>query len=127
MTILVASCDHVPISPIKLSPARRGLRSILTLLLTLPWLLPAYAAVEVYDYPDQIRKGNGGYLHQGNVYLTGRPGVTVFNRAGEKIETIPIDSGWTANVCFGGRDRDILFITAKESVYTPKMRVKGVR
>ena len=63
--------------------------------------------------------------HQGNVYLTGR-GVTVFDREGRKIETIPIDSGWTANVCFGGQARDILFITAQESVYTLKMAVKGV-
>jgi gluconolactonase len=51
----------------------------------------------------------------------------VFDKAGEKIKTIPIDSAWTANVCFGGSDRDILFITAKESVYTLKMLVKGVR
>lgn len=63
---------------------------------------------------------------QGNVYLTGRVGVSVFNKNGEKIETILIDSGWTANACFGGRDRDVLFITAKESVYTLQMTVKGV-
>lgn len=64
--------------------------------------------------------------NQGNVYVTGRAGVTVFNREGQKVQTIPIDAGWTANVCFGGRDRDILFITAQESVYTLKMAVKGV-
>jgi gluconolactonase len=64
--------------------------------------------------------------NQGNLYLTGR-GVTVFNAAGEQIKHIPIDSGWTANVCFGGADRDLLFITAKESLYTLKMRVKAVR
>lgn len=64
--------------------------------------------------------------NQGNLYLTGH-GVTVFNAAGEKIKHIPIDSGWTANVCFGGVDRDLLFITAKESLYTLKMNVKGVR
>ena len=63
---------------------------------------------------------------EGNVYLTGR-GVTVFNAAGEKIKHIPISSGWTANVCFGGEDQQILFITAKESVYTLEMRVRGVR
>ena len=41
---------------------------------------------------------------KGNVYLTGK-GVTVFNSKGEKIETIAIDAPWTANVCFGGKDR----------------------
>jgi gluconolactonase len=61
---------------------------------------------------------------KGNVYLTGR-GVTVFNSKGEKIETIPIDAPWTANVCFGGKDRKTLFVTASKSVFTLKMKVKG--
>lgn len=62
----------------------------------------------------------------GNVYLTGK-GVTVFNAAGQKIEHIPINAGWTANVCFGGKDGQTLFITAQKSVYTLKMQVKGVK
>jgi gluconolactonase len=61
---------------------------------------------------------------KGNVYLTGR-GVTVFNSKGEKLENIPVDAPWTANVCFGGKDRKTLFITASKSVYTLKMKVKG--
>jgi gluconolactonase len=63
--------------------------------------------------------------NEGNIYLTGR-GVTVFNSAGEKIEHIDIDAGWTANVCFGGRDGHTLFITAQESLFALRMRVKGV-
>ncbi len=62
---------------------------------------------------------------EGNVYLTGR-GVTVFNPEGVQIDHIPIDEGWTANVCFGGKDRDTLFITAMDSLYAIKTRVKGV-
>jgi gluconolactonase len=49
----------------------------------------------------------------------------VFNSNGEKIDEIPIDEGWTANVCFGGRDRDTLFVTAMDSLYAVKMKVKG--
>ncbi len=63
---------------------------------------------------------------KGNIYLTGR-GVTVFNPSGEQIEHIPIDARWTANICFGGKDMDILFITASEYLYALKMQVKGVR
>jgi gluconolactonase len=63
--------------------------------------------------------------NEGNVYLTGK-GVHVFNSAGEKIEHIAIDESWTANVCFGGKDRDTLFITAMDSLYALQMRVKGV-
>ena len=63
---------------------------------------------------------------EGNIYLTGR-GVTVFNPAGEQIEQIPIDAGWTANVTFGGKDRHTLFITAQKSLYALRMRVKGAQ
>jgi gluconolactonase len=63
--------------------------------------------------------------NEGNVYLTGN-GVTVFNPAGEKIEHIQINEPWTANVCFGGKDQDTLFITASKSLYSVKMRTKGV-
>jgi gluconolactonase len=62
---------------------------------------------------------------QGNVYLTGR-GVSVFNRAGTKIEQIDVPENWTANVCFGGADRKTLFITASKGLYGLKMKVKGV-
>ena len=37
-----------------------------------------------------------------------------------------IPEDWTANVCFGGKERNILFITASKSVYTLKMLVHGV-
>jgi gluconolactonase len=60
----------------------------------------------------------------GNVYLTGR-GVTVFDSAGKQIEHIPVEESWTGNVCFGGKDRKTLFITASTSVYALRMRVAG--
>ncbi len=61
---------------------------------------------------------------EGNVYLTGK-GVTVFAPSGKQIEQIPVDARWTANVCFGGKDRRTLFITASERLYGLQMRVKG--
>ena len=62
---------------------------------------------------------------EGNVYLTGK-GVTVFNAQGERIKHIPIEAGWTGNVCFGGTDRKTLFITAQENLFALRMRVRGV-
>jgi gluconolactonase len=62
---------------------------------------------------------------RGNVYLTGK-GVTVFDRRGRKIDQIPIPEDWTANLCFGGKDRQDLFITASTSIYIVHMPVKGV-
>ena len=63
---------------------------------------------------------------RGNIYLTG-DGVTVFDKDGQKIAHFPIPEDWTANVCFGGKERNILFITASKSVYTLKMLVHGVK
>jgi gluconolactonase len=61
---------------------------------------------------------------EGSVYLTGK-GVTVFDKTGKQIEQIPVAEGWTANVCFGGKDRQTLFITAGKGLYAIRMRVKG--
>ena len=62
---------------------------------------------------------------QGNIYLTGK-GVSVFNPSGKKIEHIDVGEDWTANVCFGGKDRQMLFITASKSLYGLRMKVSGV-
>ncbi len=61
---------------------------------------------------------------KGNVYLTGK-GVIVFDKTGNKIEQIEISEPWTANVCFGGKDGNTLFITASKALYSVKMQVKG--
>ena len=62
---------------------------------------------------------------QGNLYLAGK-GVAIYNPKGEKIAHIDIPEPWSANVCFGGRNRDVLFITASKAIYTMKMNVRGV-
>ena len=63
---------------------------------------------------------------QGNVYLTGK-GVSVFNPKGDKIGHLDVPEPWTANVRFGGKDRDLLFITAGKAVYGARMKVPGLR
>jgi len=61
---------------------------------------------------------------EGNLYLTGR-GVTVFNSKGKQIEHIEVPERWTANVCFGGKDFQTLFITASGGLYSIEMKVRG--
>ena len=72
-------------------------------------------------------KGSDGMTidNQGNVYLCGN-GVTIFNPEGKQIEHIDIPEKWTANLCFGGKNKNELFITASEGIYLLKMKVKGV-
>ncbi len=61
---------------------------------------------------------------EGNLYLTGR-GVTVFDKSGQRLGRIDVPESWTANVCFGGKDHQTLFITASRGLYAIQMRVKG--
>ncbi|MCK4629425.1 MAG: PmoA family protein, partial [Sedimentisphaerales bacterium] len=61
---------------------------------------------------------------EGNIYLTTRV-VVVYDRDGNKIETIDTPEK-PSNVCFGGKDNQMLFITARKSLYAVPMRVRGV-
>ena len=60
----------------------------------------------------------------GNLYLTGR-GVTVFDPDGKQIEHIDVPEAWTANVSFGGKDKQTLFITASKGFYSIRTKNKG--
>jgi gluconolactonase len=74
-----------------------------------------------------IEQGSDGMTldEKGNVYLTGN-GVTIYNPQGKKIGHIPVPEPWTANLCFGGPNKDVLFMTASKAIYTLKMNVRGV-
>jgi gluconolactonase len=71
-------------------------------------------------------KGSDGMTidENGNLYLCGG-GVTVFDKTGKQVDHIDVKENWTANVCFGGKDRKTLFITASTSLYSIRMNVKG--
>jgi gluconolactonase len=70
--------------------------------------------------------GDGITLDErGNLYISGN-GVTIYNPQGKKIGHIPVPEPWTANLCFGGVNKDVLFITASKAIYILKMNVKGV-
>ena len=74
-----------------------------------------------------VAQGSDGMTidNEGNVYLTGH-GVTVYNPAGQQIQHLAVPAKWTGNVCFGGKDRHTLFITASEAVFILRLRVHGV-
>ena len=62
---------------------------------------------------------------EGNLYLTGKGGVHVFDKAGQEIQVFDVPEDWTANVSFGGPDHRTLFITASKGLYAVRLRVKG--
>jgi gluconolactonase len=61
----------------------------------------------------------------GNVYLTTGSAIQVFDCSGQSLESIAVPEV-PANVCFGGKDKQTLFITARTGLYAVKMRVRGV-
>ena len=75
-----------------------------------------------------VKQGSDGMTidNKGDIYLTGN-GVTIYNKEGKLIQHIAIHEPWTANVCIGGKQNNILFITASQSIYTLRLKVKGVQ
>lgn len=75
-----------------------------------------------------IEQGSDGLTldNEGNIYLTGR-GVSIYSPRGELIGHIEINEPWTSNVCFGGKDRTDLFITASTAIYCIPMHTRGVK
>ncbi len=61
---------------------------------------------------------------KGNIYLT-NDAVKVYSCEGKRIATIQVPEG-PANVTFGGPDKQTLFITARKSLYSIRMNVKGL-
>jgi gluconolactonase len=74
-----------------------------------------------------IEQGSDGMTldAEGHLYLTGA-GVMVFDSRGQQVDHIAIpDEKWTANVSFGGKNRQTLFVTASTGLYGIRMRIGG--
>ncbi|MCX2476741.1 SMP-30/gluconolactonase/LRE family protein [Pedobacter sp. MC2016-05] len=61
----------------------------------------------------------------GNIFVTGK-GVNIYKPTGEQIGHIDIPEEWCGNLCFGGKNKNILFITASKSLYKIETTVKGI-
>tara|TARA_R110002072_G_scaffold269868_2_gene429424 strand:- start:157276 stop:158166 length:891 start_codon:yes stop_codon:yes gene_type:complete len=62
---------------------------------------------------------------RGNLYLTAGNTITVFSPAGEHLETLTFPLA-PANMTFGGTARDVLYVTARSSLFALQMNVKGM-
>ncbi|ALL06736.1 gluconolactonase [Pedobacter sp. PACM 27299] len=62
---------------------------------------------------------------KGNIYLTTGAGVLIFNAKGQKIAAIKLPHQ-PSNLCFSGKDKNVLFITARQAIYSLAMNVKGI-
>jgi gluconolactonase len=63
---------------------------------------------------------------EGNIYTTvgnARQGLQIWNKDGKRLDSIPV--GCT-NCCFGGKNGDVLFITAQSSIWAVQMKTHKV-
>ena len=63
----------------------------------------------------------------GNVYFTtnGKQAVDIFSPSGELLESIVVPEK-PSNLCFGGKERNQLYITARTSIYRVELDAEGV-
>lgn len=62
---------------------------------------------------------------EGNVYVTGKGGIWVFNPDGRRIGIIPIPE-LPANLCWGDKDWKTLYVTARTSIYRIRLNITGI-
>jgi gluconolactonase len=74
-----------------------------------------------------IERGSDGMALdvKGNLYTTDGK-VRIYDADGKKLEEIEVPEG-PANVCFGGDDMRTLFITARTSLYSVRMKNAGAK
>lgn len=82
---------------------------------------------ELTDKRLLIEQGSDGMAldEHGNIYLTGRTDITVYSPEGELLETITFPLA-PANMTFGGPDGDVLYVTARSTLFALQMNVKGM-
>jgi gluconolactonase len=59
------------------------------------------------------------------IYVTSRLGIQVMDDIGRTLCIIPVPNGGPSNLCFGGPDFNIMYVTVKDKVYRRKVGVKG--
>ncbi len=72
-------------------------------------------------FPDGMRLDQAG-----NIYVGALDGVQVFNSAAKLIGKILLPKE-TANLTFGGKDNNILFICSSNSIWAIKLNAKGAK
>lgn len=64
---------------------------------------------------------------EGRLYATSHLGLQIFDQAGRVNVILPSPQrAWLANVCFGGKDLDTLYVACRDKVYKRKTKAKGV-
>ena len=71
-------------------------------------------------WPDGLRCDTAG-----RVFVTTRMGIQILDQAGRVNAIIPVPSGQPSNLCFGGKDFNIMYLTSGDKVYRRKLKTRG--
>lgn len=61
----------------------------------------------------------------GRIYVTTRTGIQILDQTGRVNAILATPNGQASNVAFGGKDFDIMYVTANEKVYRRKLNTHG--
>ena len=61
----------------------------------------------------------------GRVYVTTRSGIQMMDQLGRVNAIVPIPGGQASNLCFGGPEFNILYVTSRDKVYRRKLKTRG--
>ena len=86
-----------------------------------------FATLEMPQGEDTVSGADGMATDtDGNLYVTTAIGVQVFDKNGVPTQTIAVPEQ-PSNCTFGGVDNNILYITARENLYSVQLPVTGFR
>jgi sugar lactone lactonase YvrE len=62
----------------------------------------------------------------GRVYVATKLGIQVLDPTGRVNAILPTPTDYPSNLCFGGKNFDVLYVTCKDKVYRRKLKVSGL-
>jgi sugar lactone lactonase YvrE len=63
---------------------------------------------------------------EGRVYVATRLGIQVMDQLGRVNAILPVPSGQASNLCFGGTNFDVMYVSCGTKVYRRRLHVRGV-
>jgi sugar lactone lactonase YvrE len=84
-----------------------------------------FGHLHIGDGDDDTSADGMRFDRDGRLYVTTKMGIQVCDQIGRVNAIIPTPNGKVTNLCFGGKDFDILYAVCGNKVYYRKVKVHG--
>jgi len=84
-----------------------------------------YGDLHIRDSDDDTAADGMRVDRDGRLYVTTKMGIQVCDQIGRVNAIIPTPNGKITNLCFGGKDFNILYAVCADKVYSRKVKVHG--